>query len=224
MLWWWCINYAEDGNLARYTPTQIASACDWEGSAKELLQHLADCGFIDRDPLRIHDWLDFCGDLIKKRLEYKKAKSRRTKRLGKSLRKPENSQLTVTKPDRNQTEPDQPALKPSGASPVKMLIDLFHDKLTLKMGEKPASFNGGVLGRTFTVALKSQTVDEAKRRIDSWFESSDPFIQTNGFSPTMFCQKFSLLKGGPLHASKSTSNPHIRLTQNDPTRRAAYAE
>lgn len=108
MLWWWCIDYADDGQIDTYSPIQIASACDWQGNAGELIQALADSGFIDRDPLRVHDWLDFCGDLIKKRLEYRKAKHRRTKRLGKSLRKGENSQLTVTVPDRNRTIPTKP--------------------------------------------------------------------------------------------------------------------
>lgn len=103
MLWWWCINYAQDGDISRFTPIQIAAACDWGGDPETLIQHLTASGFIDSEPLRVHDWLDFCGDLIKKRLEYKKAKYRRTKRLGKSLRKPEISQLTVTIPDRNQT-------------------------------------------------------------------------------------------------------------------------
>lgn len=108
MLWWWCISYADDGVISRYTPHQIAAACDWNANAGEFIQALADSGFIDRDPLRIHDWLDFCGDLIKKRLEYKSAKRRRTKRLGKSLRKTENSQLTVTNRNQTVTRPNQP--------------------------------------------------------------------------------------------------------------------
>lgn len=113
MLWWWCINYAEDGDISRYSPAQIASACDWNGPPEDLVSKLTASGFVDSAPLRIHDWLDFCGDLIKKRLEYRKRKDRRTKRLGKSLRNSEKvtpngeiSQHTVTVTSRTVTEPD----------------------------------------------------------------------------------------------------------------------
>jgi len=30
-LWWWCIDYATDGDLSRYDAEDIAIACEWEG-------------------------------------------------------------------------------------------------------------------------------------------------------------------------------------------------
>ena len=135
MLWWWCINYAENGDISRYSAAQIASASGWEGIANDLVAAMIHSGFIDSEPLRVHDWLDFCGDLIKKRLEYKKAKSRRTKRLGKSLRKPENSQLTVTIPDRNQTLPNQP----NQITPApKLEFEKIWEKYPKRLGRKEA--------------------------------------------------------------------------------------
>lgn len=59
LLWWWCADYSADGSLNRYTPAQIAEAADWAGNAGEFLQQMADCGFIDRDPLRVHDWQSY---------------------------------------------------------------------------------------------------------------------------------------------------------------------
>lgn len=59
LLWWWCADYSADGLLNRYTPEQIADASDWAGNAGEFLQQMADCGFIDRDPLRVHDWQSY---------------------------------------------------------------------------------------------------------------------------------------------------------------------
>ena len=28
-LWWWCMDYAPDGDLSRYDPDEIAAAVDW---------------------------------------------------------------------------------------------------------------------------------------------------------------------------------------------------
>lgn len=103
LLWWWCIDYALDGRLDRFSPAQISAGAEFSENPGEFIQALAESGFIDRDPLRIHDWMDFCGDLIKKRLDYRKRKRRRIKHLGKSLRKPENSQHT----NPIQTKPNQ---------------------------------------------------------------------------------------------------------------------
>lgn len=141
MLWWWCIDYALDGQLDRFSPAQIASAADFEGNPGEFVQALADSGFIDRDPLRIHDWLDFCGDLVKKRLEYRKEKRRRSNRLGKSLRKKEISQPTVpyrTVPNQTKREsaaapqalaPDTPYKRPDPKTePLKTLVFAYKIK------------------------------------------------------------------------------------------------
>lgn len=70
-LWWWCIEYAMDGNITKYTPKQIAKAADWPGDSDAFLDALVEVGLVDRraDTLKIHDWLDFCGDMVLKRLE-----------------------------------------------------------------------------------------------------------------------------------------------------------
>ena len=97
LLWHWCLDYAIDGDLSKYTPQQIAKVCDWDHDPDTFVMVLTDANFLDRaqEAYKVHDWLDFCGDLVKKRLEYKAAKRRRRKHLGISQRKTENSQLTV---------------------------------------------------------------------------------------------------------------------------------
>ena len=70
IMWWWCVDYALDGEL-HYTNAQIAAGAGWTKNADEFVNALVDAGFLDRDEsgLRVHDWLDFCGTLISKRLE-----------------------------------------------------------------------------------------------------------------------------------------------------------
>ena len=85
------------------------------------------------------------------------------------------------------------------------LIGLFHIKQTEVLGEKPSSFNGGALAKFLKAAVAVHPIEEIKKRIGFWFQSTEPFIITNGFSTTLFTSKFSLLKGGPIHANQSSS-------------------
>lgn len=70
-LWWWCIDYAMDGDITKYTSKQIAKAADWPGDSDTFLEALVEVGFVDRRAgvTKIHDWLIFCGDMVLKRLE-----------------------------------------------------------------------------------------------------------------------------------------------------------
>jgi hypothetical protein len=70
-LWWWSIDYAVDGNISKYTPGQIAKAAHWKGDRKVFLPALVAAGFVDEgeDGHHIHDWFDFCGTLVEKRLD-----------------------------------------------------------------------------------------------------------------------------------------------------------
>jgi hypothetical protein len=115
LLWWWCVDYAPTGQI-KASDAAIARAAVWSGDAKVFVEALIKVRFLDRldGVLAVHDWLDFCGDLIKKRIEYKEVKDKRIgnirdslRILGDSQRKSENREPTKpnqTKP--NQTNPD----------------------------------------------------------------------------------------------------------------------
>lgn len=92
---------------------------------------------------------------------------------------------------------------PNGA--VSELMGIFHIRLTEALGEKPPTFNAGSLGRTLKAALQTHGVEDVKERIENWFRSTDPFVVSNGYSPTLFTSKFPLLKGGPIHALKNNA-------------------
>lgn len=67
VLWWWAMDYAQDGDLSRFTNAEIAAASLWPGDADEFCQALESAGFVSANPLQIHDWMDYCGKLIARR-------------------------------------------------------------------------------------------------------------------------------------------------------------
>lgn len=69
MLWWWALDYAQDGDLSRYEDADIADAVLWEGSPALLMASLLDARFLDQPDgkPRIHDWDQYGGKLIARR-------------------------------------------------------------------------------------------------------------------------------------------------------------
>lgn len=70
-LWWWAIDYRMDGVLTGLNDTEIAEAAGYRGDSKSFVDALVKAGFLDRRDgvLTIHDWRDYCGNLVSKRLE-----------------------------------------------------------------------------------------------------------------------------------------------------------
>jgi len=65
-LWTWAINHAPDGDLSKFPPAAIASACHWKRKPDVLLEALKECGYVT-DTLQIHDWYMYAGKLIDRR-------------------------------------------------------------------------------------------------------------------------------------------------------------
>lgn len=76
-LWWWALDFAQDGTLDRYETDDIADAMQWDGDADELVTALVKSGYIDNteDGLVLHDWGEYAGKLLERR-----AKDRARKR------------------------------------------------------------------------------------------------------------------------------------------------
>jgi hypothetical protein len=74
-LWWWCLDYAQDGDLSDFDNADIADAAEWEGDPEAFVSALLNCGPADRpgfliasdDGLTINDWQDYGGKFIAKR-------------------------------------------------------------------------------------------------------------------------------------------------------------
>lgn len=65
LLWWWAVDYAENGDITRYKEFVPFSA-QWEGEPTEFTEALIKHGWIDDDDgnLTIHDWVEYTGALI----------------------------------------------------------------------------------------------------------------------------------------------------------------
>jgi hypothetical protein len=73
-LWWWCLDYAQDGDLTDFDRADIADAADWQGDPDVFVDALLRCGPTDRpglltngDGLQVHDWEEYGGKYITKR-------------------------------------------------------------------------------------------------------------------------------------------------------------
>lgn len=88
-LWWWAMDYAQDGHLGRYEPADIAAAAMWEGDPHQFVDAMLKAGFLDQNEngLAIHDWDDYAGRIIEARLA-ERERSRRRRLALKSLNDP----------------------------------------------------------------------------------------------------------------------------------------
>jgi hypothetical protein len=68
-LWWWAVDYAEDGNLSQFDALDIAIGGEWEGDPQEFTDALIFVGFIDVDGKvrTIHNWDKYFGRLLEQR-------------------------------------------------------------------------------------------------------------------------------------------------------------
>ena len=93
-LWWWALDYAQDGNLTQYDNEDIAYAMLWNDDAEILVECLCKSGFLDEDDngnLFIHDWEDYAGLMIErqeaKRISTKERQQKYRDRLKKEAEK-----------------------------------------------------------------------------------------------------------------------------------------
>ena len=78
-LWWWCQEYAQDGDLSGFDAADIADAAEWEGEPETFVNALLNCGakggagFLHNDPdsgaLLINDWYQYGGKLFIRRTQ-----------------------------------------------------------------------------------------------------------------------------------------------------------
>jgi hypothetical protein len=71
-LWWWALDYAQDGVVRASSRSVVARACEWRGKPDKFWSALAEAGFVDEleapvGTVRIHDWREYAGRLLEKR-------------------------------------------------------------------------------------------------------------------------------------------------------------
>lgn len=125
-LWWWALDFAEDGDLSGIDAEDIAEEALWDGDADEFIDALTTAGFLTTER-RINDWDDYTGRLVSQR-ESNRERQRRHREKTKNQPQPVTSQplnegVTVTSPLRhgatvqNSTKPDH--TEPKAKEPRK---------------------------------------------------------------------------------------------------------
>ena len=160
-LWWWAMDYAQDGDISAFDPEDIAEAAEWEGDAGAFIAALLESARIGDKPgllemidgrLCIHDWYDYAGKLIDKRKAdaARKRDERRRDQPPTPYGMPEDvrgtsdghpmdvagTQPNLTVP--NQTVPSEeemPPGSPDGMTPEKRAINNAYDACGLMMSK-----------------------------------------------------------------------------------------
>ena len=67
--WWWCVDYAEDGDLRKHNDNRIAQAMGVATpDAGKLVKCMVSAGWLDREPFfRVHDWWDHIGLFLQRK-------------------------------------------------------------------------------------------------------------------------------------------------------------
>lgn len=62
-LWWWALDYADDGDITKYSDDEISLAAHWEGPGHDFSSAMRKCGWVEM-PGVLHDWLDYAGQFL----------------------------------------------------------------------------------------------------------------------------------------------------------------
>ena len=127
-LWWWALDYAQDGDISGYSQEDIAEAADWTGEPEAFVDALTTCGkegqpgfieHIEPGKLVIHDWYDYAGKLIEQRqVERERSKARRKQT--NAVHTPDARQTTTGRPpdDRQTTAGTVPTVPNQPTKPT----------------------------------------------------------------------------------------------------------
>jgi DnaD/phage-associated family protein len=96
-LWWWALDFTQDGYIGKYDEFDIAEACMWEGEHQSFVNALIQAGFVDKTEsgLLIHDWFDYAGRLIIQKDIKKEKNNERVKRFRDKSKKTCNADVML---------------------------------------------------------------------------------------------------------------------------------
>lgn len=122
--WWWCMDYAPDGELSKYTTAEIADGAMWEGDPDTFMEAMQEARFIDYfgegEGCAVHDWDQYGGKLIARRKADAERKS--AERAGTRISRPTDVQRTsgggprdgVRRVEKSRVEENPPHSPPAG--------------------------------------------------------------------------------------------------------------
>lgn len=146
LLWWWSIDFAENGDLSRHDDEDIAIGAMWDDDPSTFVDALVDAGWIDRDDqaTTIHDWPEYAGRLLDRRAANaaRKRKSRAAARDAAGTSGAVTGLPNQTKP--NQTEPNQENLAPKAARKRDLLFEAVAEVCGIQTAELTDTSRGAM--------------------------------------------------------------------------------
>ena len=220
-LWWWCQEYAEDGDLTDHDIADIAEAAEWEGDPGEFIAALTDCGlrgsagFLRRDvdgSLTVNDWMEYGG-----KYNVKKAQSRERMRNKRQADNDVTRNLRVTcadvthidkiredkiREDRNSDElptteqPKQPADKPTPTKKQRAVTEPTAQQAMFQaladVTMLDAKLKAKQIGKTASELIQAEYTPAHVQRFGEWWATSD-WRGQKGAAPTL-AQVVELIK------------------------------
>lgn len=69
MLWYYCLDFAQDGNIGKIDSDEVAEAVHYDGGGGRFIEAMVQSGWADErdDSIFVHDWFDYAGRLVNQR-------------------------------------------------------------------------------------------------------------------------------------------------------------
>lgn len=201
-LWWWALDNAPDGDITCISDKVLATASLWKGSPTLWVQTLREVGLVDEDTTsrRLHNWDDYAGKLIAKRLS-----NQRYQREHRERERKDNVRLT--------SGLRQGATVPNPTVPNHTIKETIKKEVCLPDWIKQETWDA------FLETRKKQRAPPTARAIELLIKELEK-LKTTGDDPNeVLCQSimnnwkgvFPLKKGGSKDATNrrdSTKLPH----------------
>jgi hypothetical protein len=194
-LWYWALDYAEDGDLRKFPATVLAGVVTHPIlDADKLVDALKASRFCDHDPFRLHDWWDYVGRFLQVKYKSNPMKWKKIQRFYHNRCK--NPPKNRSKPqDLNRPIPNQPLPTKDTTLPdpnVKVFLDYAFEAFQTHTGEK-LCIDGKKDGAIVKRLLGTYGLDRLKGLWGTFLRSDDPFIRTAGWSIGVFKSQINKL-------------------------------
>ena len=183
-LWFWCQQYAKDGDLSTYDNGEIADGAEWDGDADQFINALITCGskdgggFLVRDgkELFVNDWHEYGGKIFKEReagarrqAEWRKRHNALRNTDDNGMSPLRNDDVTVMLPDVTRLDRDRDNTRQDERGD-RDRIELTTKHVSNGAASNTAGANGSVDVYSFTLDVLSQI---GFRDADKFLENVD---------------------------------------------------
>lgn len=137
IFWWWCLDYATDGRLAKFDAGTIGHVFGVNVDVEKFVQSLIDIELLDSAPeIRVHDWWDYAGRFLQVRYKRTPKTWKEIKRFYGFTVQRTNNRTTTGQSAINNHKPNQPNLtKPDLTNqPNQPLLNSCDDPVVVARG------------------------------------------------------------------------------------------